>query len=65
MSGDLGKEQSNLFYSKDFTEAHDTLLLQGKVKSVYDVKDNDDQVVIQYHDKELLPLQAMHFHLSQ
>ena len=28
-----------------------TLIHQGKVKSVYDVKDNDDQVVIQYHDK--------------
>tara|TARA_B100001250_G_scaffold411746_1_gene441113 strand:- start:389 stop:1102 length:714 start_codon:yes stop_codon:yes gene_type:complete len=27
------------------------LIHKGKVKSVYDVKDNDDQVVIQYHDK--------------
>jgi len=51
MSGDPGKEQANLFYSKDFTEAHDTLLLQGKVKSVYQIANEPDKVYVYFHDK--------------
>ena len=54
MSGDPGKEQSNLFYSKDFTEAHDTLLLQGKVKSVYRIADEPDKVYVYFHNISLL-----------
>ena len=50
MSGD-SKEQPNLFYTKvPQNEAHDTLLLQGKVKSVYQIADEAEKVYIHFHD---------------
>ena len=53
MSGDTGRsEQPNRFYTKvPFSEAHDTLLLQGKVKSVYEIADDAGKVYIHFHDK--------------
>ena len=51
MSGD-SKEQPNLFYTKvPQNEAHDTLLLQGKVKSVYEIVGEVEKVYIHFHDK--------------
>ena len=51
MSGD-SKEQPNLFYTKvPQNEAHDTLLLQGKVKSVYEIAGEAEKVYIHFHDK--------------
>ena len=51
MSGD-SKEQPNLFYTKvPLTEAQDSLLLQGKVKSVYEIADQPEKVYIHFHDK--------------
>ena len=51
MSGD-SKEQPNLFYTKvPQNEAQDTLLLQGKVKSVYEIVDEAEKVYIHFHDK--------------
>jgi len=51
MSGD-NKDQPNIFYTKvPLTEAHDTLLLQGKVKSVYSIADQPDKVYVHFHDK--------------
>ena len=51
MSGD-SKEQPNLFYTKvPQTEAHDTLLLEGKVKSVYEKADEPGKVYLHFHDK--------------
>ena len=45
MSGDPGKDQPNLFYTKvPQTVAHDTLLLQGKVKTVYSIADEPERV---------------------
>ena len=44
MSGD-SKEQPNIFYTKvPQNEAHDSLLLQGKVKSVYEIADDAGKV---------------------
>ena len=53
MSGDTGStEQPKIFYTKvPQTEAHDTLLLEGKVKSVYQIADESDKVYIHFHDK--------------
>ena len=52
MSGDPGKDQPNLFYTKvPQNAAHDTLLLQGKVKSVYQIVDEPQKVYIHFHDK--------------
>ena len=52
MSGDPGKDQPNLFYTKvPQNAAHDTLLLQGKVKSVYRIVDEPQKVYIHFHDK--------------
>ena len=52
MSGDPGKDQPNLFYTKvPQTVAHDTLLLQGKVKSVYSIADEPGKVYVHFHDK--------------
>ena len=52
MSGDPGKDQPNLFYTKvPQHEAHDSLLLQGKVKSVYEIAGEADKVYIHFHDK--------------
>ena len=49
MSGD-SKEQPNLFYTKvPQTEAHDLLLLQGKVKSVYSIADEPERVYVHFH----------------
>ena len=51
MSGD-SKEQPNLFYTKvPQTEAQDSLLLQGKVKSVYQIADEAEKVYLHFHDK--------------
>ena len=51
MSGD-SKEQPNIFYTKvPLTKAHDTLLLQGKVKSVYEIVDEPGKVYLHFHDK--------------
>ena len=52
MSGDPGKDQPNLFYTKvPQNAAHDSLLLQGKVKSVYRIVDEPQKVYIHFHDK--------------
>ena len=52
MSGDPGKDQPNLFYTKvPQTAAHDSLLLQGKVKSVYEIANEPQKVFIHFHDK--------------
>ena len=52
MSGDPGKDQPNLFYTKvPQNAAHDSLLLQGKVKSVYRIVDEPQKVFIHFHDK--------------
>ncbi len=51
MSGDPGIDKLNLFYSKEFTEAKDYVLLQGKVKSVYQITDEPERVYIHFHDK--------------
>ena len=50
MSGDQ-QEQPNIFYSKDFTDTSDALLLQGKVKSVYHINDEPEKVYVYFHDK--------------
>ena len=51
MSGDT-KEQPNIFYTKvPQNEAHDSLLLQGKVKSVYEIAGEAGKVYIHFHDK--------------
>ena len=51
MSGDT-KEQPNIFYTKvPLNEAHDSLLLQGKVKSVYEIAGEAGKVYIHFHDK--------------
>ena len=51
MSGD-SKEQPNIFYTKvPLTKAHDTLLLQGKVKSVYEIANEPGKVYVHFHDK--------------
>ena len=51
MSGDT-KEQPNIFYTKvPQNEAHDSLLLQGKVKSVYEIAGEAEKVYIHFHDK--------------
>ena len=51
MSGDA-KEQPNIFYTRvPLTEAHDSLLQQGKVKSVYQIADEPQKVYIHFHDK--------------
>ena len=51
MSGDT-KEQPNIFYTKvPQNEAHDSLLLQGKVKSVYEIVGEAEKVYIHFHDK--------------
>ena len=51
MSGD-SKEQPNIFYTKvPQTVAHDTLLLQGKVKTVYSIADEPEKVYVHFHDK--------------
>ena len=51
MSGD-SKEQPNIFYTKvPQNEAHDSLLLQGKVKSVYEIAGEAEKVYIHFHDK--------------
>ena len=50
MSGDSG-EQPNLFYSKEETDAKDILMLQGKVKSVYEIAGDAGKVHIRFHDK--------------
>ena len=51
MSGD-NKEQPNIFYTKvPQTEAHDSLLLQGKVKSVYSIVEEPERVYVHFHDK--------------
>ena len=50
MSGD-SKEQPNLFYSKEETDAKDILMLQGKVKSVYEIAGEAQKVNVRFHDK--------------
>ncbi len=51
MSGDT-KDQPNIFYTKvPQNEAHDSLLLQGKVKSVYEIAGEAERVYIHFHDK--------------
>ena len=50
MSGDSG-EQPNLFYTKEETDAKDILMLQGKVKSVYEISGDAGRVHIRFHDK--------------
>ncbi len=51
MSGDT-KEQPNIFYTRvPLNEAHDSLLLQGKVKSVYEIAGEAGKVYIHFHDK--------------
>ena len=50
MSGD-SKEQPNLFYSKEETDAKDILMLQGKVKSVYEIAGEAQKVHVRFHDK--------------
>ena len=51
MSGDT-KEQPNIFYTKvPLNEAHDSLLLQGKVKSEYEIAGEAGKVYIHFHDK--------------
>ena len=51
MSGD-SKEQPNIFYTKvPLTEAQDSLLLEGKVKSVYSIVDEPGKVYLHFHDK--------------
>ena len=50
MSGDQ-KEQPNIFYSKEFTEAKENLLMQGKVKSVYQIGGDPEKVYVYFHDK--------------
>ena len=48
MSGDT-KEQPNIFYTKvPLNEAHDSLLLQGKVKSVYEIAGEAGKVYIHF-----------------
>ena len=53
MSGDTGNtEQPKIFYTEvPQTEAHDTLLLEGKVKSVYQKADEPEIVYLHFHDK--------------
>ena len=52
MSGDPGKDQPNIFYTKvPLNKAHDTLLLQGKVKSVYEIANEPGKVYVHFHDK--------------
>ena len=50
MSGDQ-KEQPNIFYSKEETDAKDVLMLHGKVKSVYEIGGEAKKVHIKFHDK--------------
>ena len=50
MSGDQ-KEQPNIFYSKEGTDSKDILMLQGKVKSVYQISGDAGRVHIRFHDK--------------
>ena len=50
MSGDAG-EQPNIFYSKEPSDAKDVLMLQGKVKSVYEIGGDPGKVHIRFHDK--------------
>ena len=50
MSGDVGPQQ-NIFYSKEPTDVKDMLMLQGKVKSVYEIAGIADKVHIHFHDK--------------
>jgi phosphoribosylaminoimidazole-succinocarboxamide synthase len=49
MSGD-SREQPNLFYSKEETDAKD-ILMHGKVKSVYEIVGDAGKVHIKFHDK--------------
>ena len=51
MSGDTGKDQPIKFYSKEPTDSKDTLLLSGKVKTVYEIANEVDKVNIHFHDK--------------
>ena len=51
MSGDIGKDQPIKFYSKEPTDSKDTLLLSGKVKTVYEIANEVDKVNIHFHDK--------------
>ena len=53
MSGDQ-KEQPNIFYSKEETDAKDVLMLHGKVKSVYEIGGEAKKVHIKFHDKTKL-----------
>ena len=50
MSGD-NKDQPNIFYSKEFTESKENLLMQGKVKSVYQMAGEPQKVYVHFHDK--------------
>ena len=51
MSGDQGPDKIPIFHSKEPTDAKDILLLQGKVKSVYEIANEVDKVYIHFHDK--------------
>ena len=51
MSGDSGEDQPNIFYSKELTDSKDSLLLKGKVKSVYEIVGEPGKVHIHFHDK--------------
>ena len=52
MSGDPGKEQPNIFYTKGAPLLNaEALLNEGKVKSLYRMADEPEKVYIHFHDK--------------
>ena len=51
MSGDPGPDKVPIFHSKEPSDAKDILMLQGKVKSVYEISGLADKVHIHFHDK--------------
>ena len=51
MSGDPGPDKIPIFHSKEPSDAKDILMLQGKVKSVYEISGVADKVHIHFHDK--------------
>ena len=51
MSGDPGPDKIPIFHSMEPSDAKDILMLQGKVKSVYEIAGVADRVHIHFHDK--------------